>query len=201
MYADQRYREGAFTCDLCHDRWPLSHRRTQTGGARVGALCCYDAEDSLDRDSRRAKASLVAAMLSKEEVEKPLRGPDGQFYPGVQTFGDGTSGEAYVTDIVVVSSGQSFTTRPIQVPRNPSSVTIEVRGGENFAGTGTGPTITAITYGSATLSDNGVGVTTATTYRTAVQATGVAPSSGPFSMKFAFSDGTDVTFQNVFIIP
>lgn len=197
MFAEQRYREGAFWCDLCHQRWPLSHRRTQTGGLRVGVLCCYEVEDEIDRDLRRARAAVIAARLSAEEIAKPLRGPDGQFYPGLQTFVDGAGGEAFVTDITS-ASGVSFTVSPIALSRGGVSGTISITGGGlDPAGT-FGTVVSSITWPSGVSINSTVSVADALAKYT-LATTGGAPT-GLQAVTFNLSDGNALVFQSVFSI-
>jgi hypothetical protein len=153
----------------------------------VGVLCCYDEEDAVDRDLRRARAARIAALKSKEEIERPLRGPDGQFYPGVGMFSDGDSGQSYITSIGTVSGVHSL---PIALVAGGGAVTVYVSGG-GFAAADT------FAYGSTGITDGVAPALTGTTIWTlsVIAAGGTTP--GLYRLVYAGAD-TSLIFQSVF---
>lgn len=82
LYREERYRHGKFTCDICLMQWPMAQMRIQHG-LHIGSICCFEPDgDAIDRDLRRAAASIMAAQRSAEQLQPP-KGPDGAPYSGL----------------------------------------------------------------------------------------------------------------------
>jgi hypothetical protein len=136
LYREERYRYGKFTCDVCGNAWPMTHQRTERGGARVGVLCCFEEDgDEFTRDIRRAAASKFAAQLSAKELQPP-QAPDGSVYAGSPEFIDSLD-----PGIVTI------TPFPIHLIRGGSAVPVVVSG-FNFVSTNT------FVYGNAGITDS-----------------------------------------------
>jgi hypothetical protein len=136
LYREERYRFGKFTCDICGNVWPMTHQRTERGGARVGVVCCYEPDgDEFTRDIRRAAANSFAARKSVKELQPP-KAPDGSVYAGAPEFIDGLE-----------SSIISYSPSPIVLVRGGAAVAVTVVG-VNFTAADT------FTYGAAGITDS-----------------------------------------------
>lgn len=172
-YRERRYLVGKFFCDLCSTAFPVDHMRVQSG-LRVGVMCCYESDGGeLERDNRRATASIIAARLSAKELTPPMH--NGEYYPGAP-------------DICMTQSGVSGI--------SPSPVVL-IRGGAAVAVTVTGFGFLAadtFTYGAAGITDNSApSLASATEWDLSVHASG-AMAAGLYSLTY----NTTALWQAVF---
>lgn len=135
LYAEEKYKLGKFTCDICLMQWPMTHQRLMRGGLRVGVVCCFEADgDETERDLRRAAATLLAARRNAEMMQPP-KAPDGVPYAGQNDLID--------TDAAIISIAPS----PAILVKGGAPVSI-VLTGVNFTATD------SIVYGSAGLTNS-----------------------------------------------
>lgn len=162
LYKERRFRVGKFSCDICGGEFPIDQMRIQSG-LHVGAMCCYEENGgSVERDIRRAQASILASELSAKELTPPMH--DGDPYYGVEEV----PAQSFVTTI---------TPNPISLARGGPSVAVSLTG-NNFAATDT------ITYGNAGITDASAPVLASALLRTlSVQASGAMPI-GKYSFTF-----------------
>lgn len=174
LYAEQRYREGKFYCDLCGDFWPMSHQRLMYGGLRVGVKCCYESEGSSEwLDVKRSMAAKRAALLSIRELDPP-RAPDGSVYAGSRA----------IPDFVLITS---ITPSPAVLVRSGAPVAVVVAG-SGFTASDT------FTYGSTGITNaSGPTLVSATEWDLSVQASG-AMSTGKYKLTF----NSETIWQAVF---
>src|ERR1041384_6260489 len=82
LYKEERIKVGKFACEICGGEFPITHMRVQSG-LHVGAKCCYEEfGGTVERDLRRAAASVLGAELSAKELTPPMH--DGDPFYGVE---------------------------------------------------------------------------------------------------------------------
>ncbi len=131
LYKEERLRVGKFACEICGGEFPITHMRLQSG-LHVGVKCCWEPNGgTVERDLRRAQASVIASELSAKELTPQMH--DGDPFYGTE-------------EIPPQSFVATITPNPVTLIRGGAPVAVTLVG-NNFAATDT------ITYGSAGITD------------------------------------------------
>jgi len=171
LYKDERIRVGKFACEICGGEFPITHMRVQSG-LHVGAMCCFEPNGGeVERDLRRAAASVLASELSAKELTPPMH--DGDPFYGVE-------------EVPAQSFVATISPLPVVLIRGGSAVAVTLAG-NNFAATDT------MTYGSAGITDATPPVLVSDLLRTLSVRASALMSAALYPFTF-----NDTLWQNVF---